>query len=156
VFVDSNPLKTYRGKIKSLAQSASTSGADSSIDSLVDYMESLSTRSFGAVFEVDTRGDPLYPGVTARVTIEGKNLKDALSIPRQALYQKEGGPVVYVRRAEGWEAREVRVQYLTESRAVIEGLAEGTEVALVNPDQQKNRVSGKPALLTPSIRGVTQ
>ncbi len=45
--------------------------------------------------------------------------------------------------ANGWEARDVRIKYLTESRAVIEGLPEGTEVALVNPDQQKNKTAGK-------------
>ena len=109
----------------------------------VDYLEGLSTRSFAAVFQVDTHGDPLNMGVTARVTVTGKDVRDALSLPRQALHQKEGKPVVYVRRAKGWEPRDVRIKYLTESRAVIEGLPEGTEVALVNPDQEKNKTAGK-------------
>jgi hypothetical protein len=37
----------------------------------------------------------------------------------------------------------VHIKYLTESRAVIEGLPEGTEVALVNPDQEKSKSAGK-------------
>jgi HlyD family secretion protein len=139
VIVDSNPLKVYKGKIKSLDQSALSS---ESASSTLDYIEALSTRSFAAVFTVDTRGDPLNLGVTARVTIMGKDVRDALSIPRQAVHQKDGKPVVYVRRGAGWEARDVRIKYLTESRAVIDGLAEGTEVALVNPDQQKNKAAG--------------
>jgi HlyD family secretion protein len=150
VWVDSKPLKTFQGKIKSLAGSASSSRNE---DSLVDYLEGLSTRSFAAIFEVDANNDPLKLGVTARVAIKGRNEKDALSIPRQALYQKEGKQVVYVRRAKDWEAREVRIQYLTESRAVIEGLAEGTEVALVNPEQQKNRNAAKPGSLAPVLGG---
>jgi len=153
VVVDSRPVKTYGGKIKSLAQSA-MSGND--MQSEVDYLEALSTRSFAAVFEVDTHGDPLNLGVTARVTIRGKNVNDALSIPRQALYQKEGKPVVYLRRAEEWEAHEVQVKYLTESRAVIGGLAEGTAVALVNPDQQKGKAAGKTPPPAPILGGTTR
>ena len=109
----------------------------------MDYIEALSTRSFAAVFQVDTHGDPLNLGVTARMTVTGKDVRDALSIPRQALHQKEGKPVVYVRRGKGWEPRDVRIKYLTESRAVIEGLPEGTEVALVNPEQEKSKTAGK-------------
>jgi multidrug efflux pump subunit AcrA (membrane-fusion protein) len=142
VIVDSNPLKVYKGKIKSLDQSALSSASASST---LDYIEALSTRSFAAVFTVDTRGDPLNLGVTARVTIMGKDVRDALSIPRQAVHQKEGKPVVYVRRGSGWEARDVRIKYLTESRAIIDGLPEGTEVALVNPDKQKNKAAGRAA-----------
>jgi hypothetical protein len=153
VRLDSKPLKAYKGKIKSLAQSASIADNESTT---VDYIEALSTRSFAAVFQVDTRGDPLHLGVTARVTIRGRNVRDALSLPRQALYQKEGKPVVYVRREKGWESRDVRVKYLTESRAVIEGLAEGTEVALVNPEQQRNKTVGKTGPLTPVLGGATQ
>jgi HlyD family secretion protein len=153
VLVDSNPLKMYQGKIKSLDQSALTSeGASSTLD----YIEALSTRSFAAVFEVDTHGDSLNLGVTARVTIRGKNVRDALSIPRQALYQKEGKPVAYVRKGRGWEARDVRVRYTTESRAIIEGLPEGTEVALINPDLQKKKMEPKTGQDAPILGGTTQ
>lgn len=122
----------------------------------MDYIEALSTRSFAAVFHVDTHGDPLNLGVTAQVTIMGKDVRDALSIPRQALHQKEGKPVVYVRRSNGWESRDVRIKYLSESRAVIEGLPEGTEVALLNPDQQKNKTAGKTGPLASILGGATQ
>jgi len=152
VIADSKPLKTYRGKIKSLAETASNSDDQFNV---MDYLEALSTRSFAIVFEVDPQGDSLNLGVTARVAIAGKNAGDVLSLPRQALHQREGKPVVYLRRANGWEARDVRIKYLTESRAVIEGLAEGTEVALVNPERQKTKAAGKPEALT-SILGAAK
>ena len=147
VIVDSKPLKTYKGRIKNLGQSALSS---ENASTTLDYIEALSTRSFPVVFNVDTNGDRLHLGVTARVTILGKNLHDALSIPSQALHQKEGKPVVYVRHAEGFEPHEVQVKYLTESRAVIEGIDEGTEVALVNPEKDKNKTAGK----TESIKSI--
>ncbi len=150
VVVDSQPLKVYKGKIKSLDQTAISS---ESASTTLDYIEALSTRSFAAVFTVDTKGDPLNLGVTARVTVMAKDVRNALSIPRQAVHQKEGKPVVFTRRAHGWEARDVRIRYLTESRAVIEGIPEGTEVALVNPDQQKNRPAAKTGPLASMPKG---
>jgi hypothetical protein len=121
----------------------------------LDLIDSLSNRSFPVIFDVDTHGDRLDLGVTARVTIMGKNLSDALSIPRQALHQKEGKQVVYVRHLEGFESREVRVTYLTESRAIIDGIDEGTEVALVNPEQQKKKSSKKTGSLASILGGGT-
>jgi len=152
VVADSKPLKAYKGKIKTLAEQASNTDDQFNV---MDYLEALSTRSFAAVFEVDPQGDSLNLGVTARVTIAGKNVGEVLSLPRQALHQKEGKPVVYLRRQNGWEAREVRVKYLTEGRAVIEGLAEGTEVALVNPERLPDKADGKTGTLT-SILGAAK
>lgn len=136
VRMDSHPLKTYPGTLKSLAESASSSEYAGSV---VDYLEALSTRSFASVFEVRTNGDSLKLGVTAQITIPGKATEKALSLPRQAVHQKSGKSVVYVRRHNGWQPREVRIKYLTESRAVIDGLAEGVEVALMDPARQKKR-----------------
>lgn len=148
--VDSKPLKVYNGRIKSLAQSAmSTANASTTLE----LIDSLSTRSFPVVFEVDTQGDRLNLGVTARVTIMGTNMRDALSVPRQALHQKEGKPVVYVKYTEGFEPQEVQVKYLTESRAIIDGIDEGTEVALVNPEQQKDKAAEKTEPLAPILGG---
>ena len=153
VIADSNPLKTYKGKIKSLAQSASNPSYEGTT---VDYLEGLSTRSFAAVFRVDTNGDPLNMGVSARITVTGKDVRDALSLPRQALHQKEGKTVVYVRHGKEWEPRDVLIKYLTESRAIIEGLPEGTEVALVNPEQEKSKTAGKAGPLASVFGGATQ
>lgn len=152
-WVDSKPLRKFAGKIKSLAASAASS---TSSYSYLDFLEGLSTRSFDATFELDPQGEQLNPGVTTRVTVRGASVNDALSLPRQALFQKEGKPVVYVLRAENWEAREIKIKYLTESRAVIEGIAEGTEVALVNPDLQKGKAAVKGGSLTSVLGGATQ
>ena len=153
VIVDSKPLNIYRGEIKSLGQSALTSG---SAYTTLDYIEALSTRSFPVIFDIDTNGDRLNLGVTAQVTIMGKNVANALSVPRQALYQKEGKQVVYVRNTEGFEPHEVQVKYLTESRAIIDGIGEGTEVALVNPKERRSRTAGKSGPLESILGGTTK
>ena len=150
VWLDSTPLKQYSGRIKSLATSASDA---SSADTTSDYLEALSTRSFDTVFEVDGKGEQLYMGVSARLVIKGKGMPDVLSIPRQALFQKDSKSVVYLRHGEGWEAREIRIKYLTESRAVIDGLDEHAEVALVNPDLEKNKSAAKTGALSSILGG---
>ena len=118
-----------------------------------DLLESLSTRSFDTVFQVNGKGDQLYMGVSARVLIKGKSMPDALSIPRQALFQRDGKQVVYVRRGEEWESREVRVRYFTESRAVVDGLSENTVVALVDPDLQKSKAAAQKGSLASILGG---
>jgi multidrug resistance efflux pump len=150
VIVDSNPLKTYRGEIKSLGQSALRSGNASTT---LDYIEALSTRSFPVIFGIETHGDRLNLGVTARVTLMGKDARNALSIPRQALHQREGKQVVYVRNPQGFEPHEVQVKFLTESRAIIDGIDEGAEVALLNPEQRRNRTAGKSGPLDSILGG---
>jgi Cu(I)/Ag(I) efflux system membrane fusion protein len=78
--------------------------------------------------------DPrLRPGLTAQIVIRGDGKKNVLCIPRQALFLKDGKRVVYVKKSNGFEPREVTVQNESESRAAIEGLTAGSEVALVDP-----------------------
>jgi HlyD family secretion protein len=151
VRMDSSPLKIYKGKLKSLSESAISSNDGS----YIDYLDALSTRSFAALFEVDVNGDPLNIGVTAQITIPGKDTTAVLSLPRQAIHQKEGKSVVYVRNSKGWQSKEIRIKYLTESRAILEGLAEGTEAALVDPERQKSKSADKSGPLT-SLFGATK
>ncbi len=153
MWVDSTPLKQYSGRIKSIATSATDVRSASST---ADLLEALSTRSFDAIFELDGKGDQFYMGSSVRMIIKGNSMPDVLSIPRQALFQKDSKPVVYVRNGEGWEPKEIRIRYLTESRAVIDGLAEKTEVAMVNPDLQKSKAAAQKGALTSFLGGAAQ
>jgi cobalt-zinc-cadmium efflux system membrane fusion protein len=91
-------------------------------------------RQFDVTLRLDHPDARLRPGTSVRVVVTGSEVRDALVVPRQALFQKNGKPVVYVRAGERFEAREVKVTHRTESRIALEGLAERTEVALVNPE----------------------
>jgi HlyD family secretion protein len=91
-------------------------------------------RQFDVSLRLDQVVSGLRAGTTVRVVITGSEVKDVLTIPRQAIFQKNGKSVVYVRTGDRFEAREVKPTHMTESRIAINGLSEGTEVALVNPD----------------------
>ena len=80
------------------------------------------------------RTDPrMRPGLTARIFINGDPRKNVIYVPRQALFLKENKRIVYVRNGSNFEPREVKIQAENESRAAIEGIGAGTEIALIDP-----------------------
>ena len=68
-----------------------------------------------------------------KVILAGRRVDNALQVPIQAVRLKNGKPSVYVQTDTGFEAREVKVEYRTESRVGLGGLDENAVVALVDP-----------------------
>lgn len=126
VTVDAVPDATYVGKLKNVA-SMSSQGM---------YWNNGGTRKFDASFALNSTDARLRPGESAHIAVEGKVLTDVLVVLRQAIFDRNGNPIVYVRDGDGFNAREIRIVARTESQAAIEGVAEGTEVALVDPEKQ--------------------
>lgn len=77
----------------------------------------------------------LRPGFTAHLVILGDALKNALWVPRQAIFEKDGRQIVYSRGAGGFEPHPIQVRYFSEGMAVVSGLKAGMEVALLDPTQ---------------------
>jgi hypothetical protein len=90
-------------------------------------------RQFEAILRLDAPDPRLRPGTTVRVTIAGKETGNVLTVPRQAVFQQEGRPIVYLRTFDGFEPRAVTVIGQSESRTAIEGIEEGEEIARVSP-----------------------
>jgi len=57
-------------------------------------------------------------------------------VPTQAVFQSDGRTFVYVSEAGTFVAKDVKLLRRGESQVVIEGLKEGTLVALASPDQK--------------------
>jgi HlyD family secretion protein len=98
-----------------------------------DFWESGATRQFDVTFQFVKPDPRMRAGASARVTIDGREMRDALTVPRQAVFQKNGKTHVFVKTGDRFEQREVKIVQRTESRAALEGLPEGTDVALVDP-----------------------
>jgi HlyD family secretion protein len=124
--IDTIPGETFKARVGALAAQARRA----------DWMESAaaSTRQFDVSFHFEQVDPRMKAGSSARVTVEGKPLPDVLTVPRQAVFQKSGKTHVFVKVGDRFEQREVKLAQRTETRAAIEGLAEGTEVALVDPN----------------------
>ena len=122
--VDSISEKNYPAKVKMVAALASSGG----------MFSNDTTRRFDATFQLDQLDPRLRPGQTTHVTVQGAQLKNVLYLPRQALFIRNGKPTVFARAGKGFEPRDVTIKHMSESQVVIEGIPEGTEVALVNPE----------------------
>lgn len=76
----------------------------------------------------------LRPGLLADVEIIVEKIPDAVYVPVQAVFEKDGKPVVYVRRENTFEPRFIKPLKRSESIMVIaEGLQPGETVALSDP-----------------------
>jgi HlyD family secretion protein len=126
VVADALPGKPYTARVSSLAGSAARG----------NFFDNTSgpLRMFDVTLRLDQPDPRLRPGTSVRVVLSGAEVRDALTLPRQAVFQKNGKPVVYARTGTGFTPREVKVTHRTESRVAVEGVTEGTEVALVNPE----------------------
>ena len=92
------------------------------------------TRTFDVSFDVTgTNPATLRPGLTTQVRVTGAPIRNSLYLPRQALFEHDGKPVVFVRQGRSFEPQEVKVSHRTETHIVVTNLTLGTEVALRNP-----------------------
>jgi HlyD family secretion protein len=121
--VDPIPGRKYKAKVGSLTGQARRA----------DWEGPTARRQFDLSFSFEEVDPRMKAGSSAKVTIEGKQIPDALTVPRQAIFQKSGKTHVFVKVGERFEQREVKIVHQSESRAVVDGLAEHMEIALVDP-----------------------
>jgi hypothetical protein len=91
-------------------------------------------RLFDVIAALDRADQDLRPGASVTLVAPGQRVDEVLLLPRQAVFEIDGKTVVYERTAAGFEPRAIKVVQRTESRVAIEGVPQGTDVALVNPD----------------------
>ena len=114
-----------------------------------DFWMGSSQHKFDLTILLDKPDPRLRPGFAVRMVIHGDKLRRAVSIPREAVFDREGKKVVYCKRNRGFEEQEVKLRALSEGQAILEGLQPGTVVALVNPEARgsekaKENSSGPP------------
>lgn len=115
-------------------------------------------RLFDVVVALDVPDVSLRPGTTVRIIAKGRTLDSVLSIPKHALFEKDGKSHVYLRDAGGFTMKEVKILHRNESRVVIEGVDEGAEIALVDPTRTPGTntpaTPGTPPAAAPTSGGV--
>ena len=120
--LDALPGETLHGTVKSLGGMSQRR-----------FWEADSFAKFEITIALAGKDSRLRPGLTAQVVIHGEPRKDVLYLPRQAVFLKESKKVVYVKNGSSFESRELNILTENESRAAVEGIAAGTEVAMVDP-----------------------
>jgi multidrug resistance efflux pump len=85
----------------------------------------------------------LRPGLLADVEIIVEKVPNAIHIPNQAVFEKDGKPIVYVRGRDGWEERGIKPLKRSESVLILaDGLKPGETVALADPNAKPGEKSG--------------
>lgn len=124
VEVDALPGEKFNARVGQL----------SGLANRASFFESASvTRLFDLTLQFDNPDPRLKAGGSVRVTLAGKDIPDAVHVPRQAVFDKNGKNFVFVKTGDRFEQRDVKVEQRTESRVVVSGLSEGMEIALVDP-----------------------
>jgi len=123
VALESNPLISFSGKV-------------TQVDKLArPRFRGVPVQYFGVTVMLD-RTDPsiMKPGARVRAVLEIENRNNVFSIPRQALFEKEGKKLVYRKRSGRFEALPVEIASSTPGRVVVtKGLAKGDELAMRDP-----------------------
>jgi len=95
---------------------------------------------FGATITLD-HTDPalMKPGARVRAVLDVENRDGAFSIPRQAIFEKQGKKLVYRKRAGKFEPVPIEIGSSSAGRVVVtKGLAKGDEIALRDPTEEKD------------------
>lgn len=134
VVVDGLPNTALVGKVRAVSSVASRR-----------MFESGGTRQFDIAFDIVKSPARVWPGTSAAITITGATFEQALYVPRSAVFDRAGTPTVYVRGANGFEARPVKVRAWADTLAVVEDIAEHSLVALVDPTKGDRSTGSGPA-----------
>jgi HlyD family secretion protein len=136
VALESNPVVSYGGSI-------------SQIDKLArPRIRGVPVQYFGVTVDLD-RTDPVVmkPGARVRAVLEVENRTNAFSIPRQALFEKNGRKMVYVKRQGRFVPSVVTIGTSSAGRVVVtKGVRKGDVLALTDPtkkDDEKEEKSAK-------------
>ncbi len=141
VFVDALPGRTFKARV----------GAVSGLANRGSVSETASiNRQFDVTFTFASPDPAFKAGSSARVVIAGREIADALHVPRQAVFERNGKNFVFIKVDGRFDRRDVKVEHRTENRLAIGGLDEGAEVALIDPTTAAKTPPGSPAPAMPS------
>ena len=120
--LDAFPGSTFHGTVKTVGGNNTRR-----------FWEDDTSTKFEVAIKLASADPRMRPGLTAHIFINGDPRKDVLYVPRQALFLKEDKRVLFVRSGSSFEPHQVKIQAENESRAAVEGIAAGTEIALIDP-----------------------
>lgn len=128
VSLESRPDVKYSGKV-------------TSVDKLArPRMRGVPVQYFGVTVTLD-QTDPrvMKPGARVRAVLELENLANAFTIPRQAMFEKEGKKIVYRRHGSRFEPVEISIASSSAGRVVVtQGLRSGDQLALTDPNAKRD------------------
>jgi len=99
-------------------------------------------RRFDCSISIDDPSENLRPGMSAMIEIVTAELTDVLWLPSQAVFDRGGQPFVYLRGPNGFAPIDVTLARSGGARVAVEGIEEGSVVALSDPTQLSGPETG--------------
>jgi HlyD family secretion protein len=141
VALESNPAVPYEATIQR-------------VDSLAKpRLQGSPVQYFAVTLEL-ARTDPkvMKPGQRVQANLILEERKEALLVPRQAVFEREGKLIVYRRKPDGFDPVEVALGPSTMGRVVIDsGIAAGDVLALRDPNRSADEPEATPGQEGPSV-----
>lgn len=125
VTVDGWPTAPVTARVKSIGAIRTAGKALNRSDSAARFLDVSLT--------FDTPLPDARPGMAVHIRILCVPLRQALAVPRHAIFERDGKAIVYVKVGARFEARILKVTRQTESAVIVTDLEEGVEIALVDP-----------------------
>lgn len=123
--------KTYYGHIDRLA-------------TLARRERETNIKVFDVDVVIDSTDDELRPGMTCECRIITGRIPDAVYVPLQTVFQKDGQTVVYIMKSSGPKMKEVRVGPKNSDYIIIEeGLDAGDRICLRDPTKPVQTMGGE-------------
>ena len=128
VRIDAVPDREFEAKVSEISPLAK-----------LDFSNWPLTKNFDLVLALVAADQRLRPGMSANARIGVERKADAVLLPSQALFQKNGRTVVFVRNGWGFDERPVEIAHRTPKQvAVARGVRPGERVALRDPTVKEN------------------
>ncbi len=122
--IEAVPDKEHKGRINNISPLAK-----------VDYSSLPIKKNFDLSVELENPDPRLRPGMTATLRIEAERVPNALVIPADSVFMKNGQAVVYVLRDGLYHARSVTLARRGVGNVMVSrGLSAGERIALKDPE----------------------
>jgi RND family efflux transporter MFP subunit len=136
-----NPSQTATVRIDAIADREFPAiVADISPLAKADYSSWPATKNFDVALQILAADPRIRPGMSASGRIAVERVANAVLVPPEAVFDKNGGSVAYVLRGSKFDERPVQVARRSKSVLLIgSGLRPGEKVALQDPAQEQQR-----------------
>jgi RND family efflux transporter MFP subunit len=123
VKLDAFQDSTFKGKISSVASLGKNKDRDSKI------------KVFEITVEIYSQSEILKPGMTTSNKIIINEISNVIYVPQEAIFEKEGKKIAYVKNGSGFDETKVELGEKSENYVVVtKGLNADDEVALRDPN----------------------
>jgi hypothetical protein len=94
------------------------------------------TRTFRGFAKITKPEAGLRPAMNGSMDVVIQRIPNAISVPAKAVFAHNGKPVVYVMEAGVPRLVEIKVLARNPDEVAVEGVHEGAQVALIEPDSK--------------------